>query len=123
MDADGDTNLTLTVDWGDGSKPQQSQPGIKPFAVTHKYAHAGTYTVHVTWTDSTGLSNSRDLKIKVEEGQVGRPRASHDADGDVIGAVRPEHDRRRGWYRPDGPPRGHRPCRHDVYLAGPLNLT
>jgi hypothetical protein len=65
FDADGDTNLTLTVDWGDHSKPQQSQPGTKPFAVTHKYNHAGTYTVHATWTDSAGRSNSRDLTLVV----------------------------------------------------------
>src|SRR5262249_60186024 len=64
-DGDGDTNLTLTVNWGDGSKPQQSKPGIQPFAVMHKYHHAGTYTVHVTWTDSTGLSNSRNLTLAV----------------------------------------------------------
>jgi len=53
------------VDWGDGSHPQQSQPGVQPFAVKHKYRHAGTYTVHATWTDSTGLSNSRDLTLVV----------------------------------------------------------
>jgi hypothetical protein len=65
-DADGDTNLTLTVNWGDGSKPQQSKPGTKTFAVAHNYVNPGTYTVHVTWTDSTGLSNSRDLMITVK---------------------------------------------------------
>src|SRR5262249_9642125 len=65
VDGDGDTNLTLTVDWGDGSKPEQSQPGVQPFAVKHKYRHAGTYTVHATWTDSTGLSNSQDLTLVV----------------------------------------------------------
>src|SRR5262249_47020999 len=63
IDASGDTNLTLTVDWGDGSQPEQSQPGLQPFAVKHKYRRAGTYTVHATWTDSTGLSNSRDLTL------------------------------------------------------------
>ena len=67
MDGDGDTNLTLTVDWGDGSQPQQSQPGLQPFKLKHKYTQAGTYTVRVTWTDSTGLSNSRDLTIKVKK--------------------------------------------------------
>jgi hypothetical protein len=61
----GDTNLTLTVNWGDGSKPEQSHPGIEPFAVKHKYRHPGTYKVHATWTDSTGLSNSRDLTLVV----------------------------------------------------------
>jgi hypothetical protein len=65
VDGDGDTKLKLTVNWGDGSQARQSQPGTKAFAVNHKYAHAGTYTVRVTWTDSTGLSNSRDLTIKV----------------------------------------------------------
>ena len=32
VDGDGDTNLTLTVNWGDGSKVQQIKPGTKPFA-------------------------------------------------------------------------------------------
>ena len=92
------------MNWGDGSKPQQSQPGLKPFAVKHKYAQAGTYTVHVTWTDSTGLSNSRDLKLTGQEGQVGRPRASHDADGDVVGVVRPgQHRCHGGRKQPSGP--------------------
>jgi hypothetical protein len=70
VDGDGDTNLTLTVDWGDGSQPEQSQPGLDPFAVKHKYRHAGTYTVHATWTDSTGLSNSQDLTIVVTRHRV-----------------------------------------------------
>jgi hypothetical protein len=70
VDAAGDTNLTLTVDWGDGSKPQQSQPGLQPFTAKHKYRHAGTYTVRATWTDSNGLSNSRDLTIVVSRHPV-----------------------------------------------------
>jgi hypothetical protein len=70
VDGNGDKNLTLTVNWGDGSKPQHSKPRTKPFALKHKYAHAGTYTVHATWTDSTGLSNSRDLSLMVTSRQV-----------------------------------------------------
>jgi hypothetical protein len=70
VDGDGDANLTLTVDWGDGSKPEQSQPGLEPFAVKHKYRRAGTYTVHATWTDSTGLSNSQDLTLVVTRHRV-----------------------------------------------------
>jgi hypothetical protein len=66
FDGNGDTNLTLSVNWGDGSLLQQSKPGTKPFAVTHKYVKPGTYTVRATWTDSTGLSNSRDLTITVK---------------------------------------------------------
>jgi hypothetical protein len=61
-----DTNLTLTVNWGDGSKPQQNKPGTKPFALTHKYDKPGVYKVHATWTDSAGLSNSRDLFVTVK---------------------------------------------------------
>jgi hypothetical protein len=65
VDDAGDRNLTLTVDWGDGSKPQQSQPGLQPFTVKHKYRRPGTYTVLATWTDSRGVSNSQELAIDV----------------------------------------------------------
>jgi hypothetical protein len=65
VDAAGDTNLTMTVVWGDHSKPEQIQPGLKPFALKHKYRHNGTYTVHVTWFDNHGLSNSQDLVLVV----------------------------------------------------------
>jgi hypothetical protein len=71
VEADGDTNLTLTVNWGDGSKVQQIHPGTKPFKLKHKYGHPGTYTVHATWSnDSTGLSNSRDLTLVVSPRHV-----------------------------------------------------
>ena len=53
------------MDWGDGSKPESSQPGLQPFAVKHKYRRPGTYTVHATWTDSRGVSNSQELSIVV----------------------------------------------------------
>jgi Ca2+-binding RTX toxin-like protein len=66
VDADAADKLTLTVDWGDGSKPQVSEPGREPFSLKHKYKKPGTYTVHVTWADSTGLSNSRDLTLTVQ---------------------------------------------------------
>jgi hypothetical protein len=65
-DAAGNANLTLTVNWGDGSKPQQSKPGTKPFAVAHKYLKPGTYKVHATWSDDHGLANSRNLSITVK---------------------------------------------------------
>jgi hypothetical protein len=65
VDGNGDKKLTLTVNWGDGSKQQESKPGTKPFALSHKYTKAGTYKVRATWTDSTGLSNSRDLTLVV----------------------------------------------------------
>jgi hypothetical protein len=53
------------VNCGDGSKPEQIQPGLEPFALKHKYRHKGTYTVHATWSDNHGLSNSRDLILVV----------------------------------------------------------
>jgi hypothetical protein len=65
-DAAGNANLTLTVNWGDGTLPQQSKPGLKPFDVTHKYLKPGIYKVHATWSDDHGLSNSRDLFITVK---------------------------------------------------------
>jgi hypothetical protein len=65
IDAAGNANLTLTVNWGDGSKPDQSKPGLKPFAVTHKYLKPGVYKVHATWSDDHGLSRSRDLFVTV----------------------------------------------------------
>jgi hypothetical protein len=65
-DANPAAKLTLTVNWDDGSAPQKIRPGQKPFSLVHKYAHKGTYTVHVVWKDvETGLSNSQDLTIKV----------------------------------------------------------
>jgi hypothetical protein len=64
-DADGDKNLTLTVDWGDGSAPMAIKPGRKRFHLNHKYAGAGTYTVRAIWTDGTGESNFRDLQLAV----------------------------------------------------------
>jgi hypothetical protein len=77
-DANRDKNLTLTVNWGDGSESQKSHPGTKPFAVKHKYAKAGTYTVHVTWTNSTGQSNSKDLRLSVTP-KLAKPGLAHAA--------------------------------------------
>jgi hypothetical protein len=79
VDDDEDDVLSLTVDWGDGSEPETSTPDRAPFAVTHRYASPGTYTAHVTWSDDTGLSNSRDLTIRVKpartaaDGSTGAP--------------------------------------------------
>jgi hypothetical protein len=70
-DASGDKNLMLTVNWGDGSKPDQSKPGLKPFAVTHKYLKPGVYKVHATWTDDHGLSRGRDLFVTVNDPKKG----------------------------------------------------
>src|SRR5262245_53359459 len=65
VDPDRGETLTLTVDWGDGSKPQQITPDRAPFTLLHRYKKAGSYTVHLVWSDSSGLSNSRDLTLTV----------------------------------------------------------
>jgi hypothetical protein len=64
-DSDKADKLVLTVDWGDGSKPQVSMPDRAPFTLKHVFNKPGTYTVRVIWTDSTGQSNHKDLTIKV----------------------------------------------------------
>jgi hypothetical protein len=65
-DADTGDHISLTVDWGDGSGPKTRLPDRKPFSLTHKYKAAGTYTVRVIWTDSTGESNFRELTLAVK---------------------------------------------------------
>jgi hypothetical protein len=66
VDADAADKLTLTIDWGDGSKPTVAMPGRDPFSMTHKYAKVGRYTVRVIWTDSTKQSNFKELKLEVK---------------------------------------------------------
>jgi hypothetical protein len=80
VDANPSATLQLTVAWGDGSPPQVLQPGQEPFSLQHRYHKAGTYKVHVTWTDlGTGLSNSRDLTIEVKpDGGHGDPEGPGD---------------------------------------------
>jgi Ca2+-binding RTX toxin-like protein len=67
-DADADNQLSLTVDWGDGSAPVRRQPGRDPFSLEHTYAKSGSYTVRAIWTDSTGQSNFRELQVTVGPG-------------------------------------------------------
>jgi len=69
FDSDGDTRLSLLVDWGDGSKPTLLKPDTAPFSVKHKFKSAGTYTVRAIWTDSNGNSNFKDLKLTVLPGE------------------------------------------------------
>ena len=71
VDDDPNQVLSLTVDWGDGSDPDTSTPDRDPFTVTHTYTTPGTYFVHVTWNDSDGVSNSRDLLIRVRPAHHG----------------------------------------------------
>src|SRR5262249_59156134 len=65
VDMDAKDQLTLTVDWGDGSAPQQIHPGRKPFALRHRFTAAGAHTVRAIWTDSTGQAHSQDLQLSV----------------------------------------------------------
>jgi PKD repeat protein len=85
VDADPSQVLSLTVIWGDGSVPDQSTPDRDPFAVTHTYASPGVYTVHVIWSDSHGVSNSRDLTITVRPARHGE-HGDHDSHTDDLDA-------------------------------------
>jgi hypothetical protein len=61
-----DAQLTLEVDWGDGSDPDELQPGLDPFSVQHSYDTPGTYTVRGIWSDlATGEANFQELTIVV----------------------------------------------------------
>jgi hypothetical protein len=71
VDGDAGDVLSLIVDWGDGSQPEESTPDREPFALTHTYDAPGTYTVRVIWTDSAGESNFRDLTLKVKHAKKG----------------------------------------------------
>jgi hypothetical protein len=102
VDDDPSQVLSLTVDWGDGSDPDTSTPDRDPFAVTHSYASPGRYFVHVTWSDSDGVSNSQDLLIRVRPARSGGygPEAPDGGDGsdgaDAVFALlgsEAEHDR------------------------------
>lgn len=59
--------LTLTVDWGDGSPVEyHTDVGISPFAIPHTYLNNGDYTVHTAWFDNHGEGNSKDLSLTVD---------------------------------------------------------
>jgi hypothetical protein len=65
IDEDANTTLSLQVDWGDGSDPEQSTPDRVPFRLRHRYAEAGDYVVRVFWSDSSGQSNFQELPLTV----------------------------------------------------------
>jgi hypothetical protein len=51
------TIATTTINWGDGQAPSSGSPS------SHTYANAGTYSITVTATDTTGLSDSASGSI------------------------------------------------------------
>jgi hypothetical protein len=65
---EGTGELSLSVDWGDGSPAQQITPDQSPFRMKHKYTQPGTYHVRVVWTDSSGQSGFREMTIVVTAG-------------------------------------------------------
>lgn len=64
-DPDLSDQLTLLVDWGDGTPTASFHPGREPFALRHQYRDNGNYTPHLTWFDNHGEGNSRDLAVTV----------------------------------------------------------
>jgi hypothetical protein len=65
-DEDGD-ELKYTIDWGDGiSNESEFLPSGESYNVNHKWAVAGNYTVSVTATDGSTVSD-KDTTIKINE--------------------------------------------------------
>jgi autotransporter-associated beta strand protein len=65
-DPDEIDELTLVVDWGDGSEPEtHTNIGRDEFRVPHQYLTAGQFTVRVTWRDANGEGNSQTLTVNV----------------------------------------------------------
>jgi hypothetical protein len=67
----GTGELSLSIDWGDGSPADESTPNRRPFRMKHKYAKPGVYHVRAVWTDSSGQSGFRELTIVVTAADKG----------------------------------------------------
>jgi hypothetical protein len=61
--APADTH-TAVIDWGDGTR-QTVTGATSPLAVTHTYAHAGTYATSATVTDDDGGSATAGASVAV----------------------------------------------------------
>lgn len=59
--------VTLVVDWGDGTDPEEVSRtgGASALDLTHTYARRGVYTVELTATDAFGLSTETTLEVPV----------------------------------------------------------
>jgi hypothetical protein len=61
--------FTLTVNWGDGTPIETFTfpPGSdgRQVTVNHRYAVAGSYTIHLAWHDQTGAGNRADMPVVV----------------------------------------------------------
>lgn len=63
----GTDTWTATVDYGDGTGLQAVAVGVnKTLALSHTYANAGTYTVHVNVKDDDGGAGTAQFKVVVE---------------------------------------------------------
>jgi uncharacterized protein len=69
--SDGATITTLDVSWGDGSPPTAAASAVG--SVTHTYTAAGTYTVVVTLTDSSGQTATRSNVVTVSVAPLTTP--------------------------------------------------
>jgi hypothetical protein len=67
----GTGELSLSIDWGDGTPVAHSTPDLRPFSVKHKYAQPGTYHVRAVWTDSSGQSGFREMTMVVTAADEG----------------------------------------------------
>jgi Ca2+-binding RTX toxin-like protein/plastocyanin len=56
---------TAVVDWGDGSADTTVDPAVSPFAVSHMFTTAGTFTVQGCVTDDDGGVHCDSMEITV----------------------------------------------------------
>jgi autotransporter-associated beta strand protein len=73
VDPDPRDELTLRVDWGDGSPIETFQPGTHPFRLKHRYGdipdsqpNGGAYVVKISWFDQEGAGAGRDLPVTID---------------------------------------------------------
>jgi hypothetical protein len=85
VDSDPREVLSLTVNWGDGTQPEQRTPNRAPFRLTHRYETPGTYKVRLAWSDSFGRTNFQDLTITVRQARHG-DHGDHDSRTDDLDA-------------------------------------
>lgn len=56
---------TATVDWGDGSDPEDLGEVVSPFTATHSYADNGEYEATVTVTDAADLTGEATATLVI----------------------------------------------------------
>ncbi len=66
-EVNSDVPVTVTIKWGDGTTPtvETLLADSSAFAVPHAYASAGTYVIHATLADATGVNSTAQAMVEV----------------------------------------------------------